>query len=109
MLTETYRGCKIRVRSGRKADFGNMFATLNGESVPCFEKHDEHKAMESIKRLVDEVNSGPVDGGRWAASYYIPGTFEMCPEGMHPQAIGGECMHPCCVESRGGPRAWSGA
>lgn len=108
MLTETYGGCKIKVRAGRKADFGRMFATLNGEAVPCYENRDEHKALESIKRLVDEVNSQPVDGGRWAASYYAPGTYEMCPEGMHPQAIGGECTHPCCVERRGGPRAWSG-
>lgn len=95
-MTETYRGSRIKVRSGRGASWGQMVATVNGEPFPVVERMSEAKAISEIERLLDHVYSAPIDGDRWPASYYAPGTYELCPVGIHPQEIGGQCTHATC-------------
>lgn len=95
-MTEKYSGCKIKVRAGRKATWGQMFAEVNGEFFPTVEKFDESKAIAEIKRTLGLVHSAPIDGDRWPASYYAPGTFELCDKGIHPREIGGKCTHSTC-------------
>lgn len=95
MTQETYNGCKIKVRAGRGATWGQMFATVNGESFPVVEKFDEAKAMVEIKRDLDHVHASPVDGDRWPANYYAPGTYTLCDKG-HPVALDGQCTHFTC-------------
>jgi hypothetical protein len=43
------------------------------------------------------VDREPVNGGRWSAHWYAPGTYTLCGEG-HPVALGGRCRHPYCQE-----------
>jgi hypothetical protein len=74
-----------------------MFATLNGKSCPVAERSSEAAAIVEIERMIDHVNSTRVDGDRWPANFYIPGTYEMCPEGIHPQELGGTCTHSTCL------------
>jgi hypothetical protein len=95
MMTEKYNGCKIKVRAGRKATWGRMLAEVNGESFPTVEQFDEAKAIAEIKRTLDHVHAAPVDGDRWPASYYAPGTYTLCGSG-HPVAVEGSCTHSTC-------------
>jgi hypothetical protein len=100
MRTETHSGCKIKVRAGRGATWGQMSATVNGQPFPVVEKFNEDKAISEIKRTLDHVHSAPIDGDRWPASYYAPGTYELCDEGIHPREIGGTCTHSTCQPGR---------
>jgi hypothetical protein len=77
-----------------------MFATVNGSPFPVVEKFDESEAIVEIKRTLDYVHSAPVDGDRWPASYYAPGTYELCDIGIHPRAIGEKCTHFGCSSGR---------
>lgn len=95
-MTRTHAGCKIKVRAGRRASWGRMVATVNGEHFPTAEQMDEPKAIAEIVRHLDHVHASPVDGSRHPGSYYAPGTYEMCDEG-HPRALGEECVHPYCA------------
>lgn len=99
MLTATHSGCKVRVRAGKRVDWGRMFATVNGEQFPVVEKFDEAKALAEIVRLLDAVHAVPVDGDRWPAYYYPPGSYVLCEHG-HPVTPGGECTHTYCRNNR---------
>jgi hypothetical protein len=95
MITETYKGRKIRVRKGR--EWGTVAATVNGVGVStacCY--GDQAKAAGQIRAQVDHIDREPVNGERWGAEWYAPGTFEMCPAGYHPMVIGGPCEHFTC-------------
>lgn len=96
-MTEMHSGCKIKVRAGRKQAWGTMIALVNGESFPVAEKFEEAQAVAEIKRTLDLVHSAPVDGDRWPANFYAPGTYELCDEGIHPREIGGQCQHFTCL------------
>lgn len=100
MKTETYRGRKLKVRVGRKNDFGKVFVTVNG--VTWTEAgHDEDKALASQRGTIDLIDRDPViDGDRWAAHWYAPGTYRLCETGIHPVALDGECRHFTCVRKR---------
>jgi hypothetical protein len=51
---------------------------------------------------IDVIDQDPiVDGDRWAAHWYAPGTYRLCEEGLHPVALEGECRHVTCVARRG--------
>lgn len=95
MMTKTFNGCRIKVRAGRKADYGKMFALVNGESFPVVEKFDEVKAIAEIERTLAHVHASPVDGESWPAYYYAPGTYTLCESG-HPVALAGQCTHQTC-------------
>lgn len=97
MKTETYRGSKIRVKSGKTAGtYGKLTATVNGEHFPTVESFDETKALIEIRKTLDYVYASPVDGDRWPASYYAPGTYEICDAGIHPREANGQCTHSTC-------------
>ena len=98
MITETYRDRKIKARKGR--EWGTILVTCNGESVGSRAGTDLSKAVASVKAWIDLIDLEPVDGNSWAAHWYAPGTYEMCPEGIHPQAIGGQCQHFTCIAKR---------
>lgn len=100
MKTETYKGRKIKVRAGRKADWGKVFVTVNGVSW-TENGHDEDKALASQRAWVDFIDQDQVvDGDRWAAYWYAPGTYRLCDESIHPVALDGECRHSTCVKKR---------
>lgn len=100
MMNETYKGRKLKVRAGRKADFGKMFVTVNGVTWTEI-GHDEAKALASQRNWIDFIDQDPVvDGDRWAAHWYAPGTFKMCETGVHPVALDGECRHATCAAKR---------
>lgn len=96
MISTTFNGCKIKVRAGKGKTWGRMSATLNGQDFYTVEKFDEAKAVAEIERMVTFVNAEPVDGNRWSANYYAPGTYELCDAGLHPREIGGQCTHATC-------------
>lgn len=99
MRTETYKGRKLKVRVGRKSDWGKTFASVNGTPVFLVEKFDEEKALAELRRDVDTIDQVPVDGDRNPAYWYAPGTYILCVSG-HPVALGGECLHFTCREER---------
>jgi len=103
MRTATHNGCKIKVRAGRGAAWGRVFATVNQESFPLVEKFDEAKALEEIMRTLNHVHAAPVNGDRWPAHYYAPGSYELCDEGLHPREIGGQCTHSWCQQRAAAP------
>jgi len=96
MKTKMFNGCKIRVRAGKGAESGRMIVTVNGESFPTVEKFDEAKAVAEIERDLADIHSEPIDGDRWPAHFYAPGTYELCDAGIHPREIGGQCKHATC-------------
>jgi hypothetical protein len=98
MITETYRGRKIKARKGR--EWGTILLTCNGEDIGSRDGTDLSKAVASVKAWIDFIDLKPVNGDRWSAHWYAPGTYEMCPEGIHPQEIGGQCQHSSCVAKR---------
>jgi hypothetical protein len=104
MKTETYAGRKISARLLKGGmDFGRIEIKLNGVVFRRPLGFDEDKAIGDLKRelaQVDEWTAGHgVDGDRWTADYFVPGTFEMCSIG-HPRDIGGACKHTWCVKHR---------
>lgn len=99
MKTETYKGRKLKVRVGRKNDFGKVFVTVNGERWTT-SGHDEDKELDNLRRWIDAVDEDPIDGNSWGAYWYAPGTYRLCDEEIHPVALDGECRHFTCVEKR---------
>lgn len=100
MKTETYRGRKLKVRAGRKEYFGKMFVTVNGERWTTSGR-DEDKELDNLRNWIDMVDQDPVvDGDRWAAHWYAPGTYRLCETGIHPIALDGECRHFTCARKR---------
>ena len=59
MITETYKGVRLRVRTLPGQDWGYTQMTVNG--VPWFKalERDENKAMEQLKRNVDAAHERP--------------------------------------------------
>ena len=99
MIRETYKGRKLTARKGR--EYGTAVVTCGGEPVSWPVTTDLAKALADVRAWIDFVDRDPsVDGDRWAAHWYAPGTYEMCPEGIHPQDIGGQCRHFTCVRAR---------
>lgn len=99
MKTETYRGRKLKVRAGRKGYWGKMFITVNGERWTTA-GHDEDKELDNLRRTIDSIGD-EIDGDAWAAYWYAPGTYTICDEGLHPVALGGQCLHFTCIRKRG--------
>ena len=74
MLTETYKGRKIRVKRGR--EWGTVAATVNGAHAATSNCYgDQAKAVEQIRAQIDFVDLEPVNGERWGAEWYAPGTY----------------------------------
>jgi hypothetical protein len=102
MIRETYRGRKLTARAGKGSDWGRILLTVNGEALYAPVGRDERAALGTVKAQVDFIDRDPsVDGDRWAACWYAPGTYEMCPGGLHPQDIGGPCRHSSCARKPG--------
>lgn len=100
MLTETYKGRKLRVKKGR--EWGTLACTINDGPSLSETSLDEQAAMTHLRAWVDLVDRDPVvDGSRWGAYMYAPGTYTLCDEGPHPVALGDQCRHPYCVTKRG--------
>ena len=95
MLGETYKGRRLRVKRGR--EWGVLDATVNGCSAGSRTSCDEAAVMRDLRNWVDLIDQEPVNGDRWGAEWYAPGTYAMCGEGLHPVALGGECQHFTCV------------
>lgn len=95
MVTETYRGRKIQARKGR--EWGTALVTVNGEPASWPTTTDLQAAADGVKSTIDFVDSEPfVNGERWAAYWYAPGTYELCDAGLHPRDVGGRCRHATC-------------
>jgi len=99
MLTETYKGRRLKVKKGR--EWGTLVGTCNGTPVTWPVSRDEAAAMDGLRGQVDWIDREPVNGARWGAEWYAPGTYTMCEEDLHPVAIGGKCQHPSCAKRRG--------
>lgn len=102
MITETYKGRKIRIVKGRGRDFGYSRVTLNGTELGKWQG-DESKVQGRIRGSIDGVDAvGGINGDKYGVEWYAPGTFEVCENG-HPKEIGGECLHSYCIERRPAP------
>jgi len=102
VITDVHKGRTIKVTKGREP--GTLRVTVNGIPVACSRiSSDQQAALEDAKNTIDFIDRDPVvDGDRWNACWYAPGTYELCPEG-HPVALAGKCRHSYCVtrEERG--------
>lgn len=98
MKRETYKGRKIKVVAGRGADWGYTRITLNGVDMGKW-MQSEDEALRSTRGTIDHADEVGVNGDRYGAEWYAPGTFELCDEG-HVKEIGGECLHSWCVGQR---------
>ena len=99
MITETYRGRKLKVKKGR--EWGTLVGTVNGTPATWPTSRDETAAIQNMRSQIDYIDREPVDGNRWGAEWYAPGTYTMCDEGIHPVALGGQCQHFTCKRDRG--------
>ena len=94
MIRETYRGRKLKVARGST---GGLVGWINGQPMPTRYGVPEDEVIAQLRRDIDLVDQDPgVDGDRWAAYMYAPGTYELCGQGLHPKAIGGPCRHKSC-------------
>ena len=98
MLTETYRGRKLRVRKGR--EWGTLDATVNGVATLTLTGCDEAAVLTQLRADIDWIDREPVNGDRWGAEWYAPGTYTLCVKGLHPVALDGECEHFTCKRER---------
>jgi len=98
MLTETYKGRKLRVKKGK--DEGTLVGSVNGTPVTWPIGRDEARVITELRAQIDWIDREPVNGARWGAEWYVPGTYTLCAEGPHPVALGGECQHPYCIRKR---------
>lgn len=101
MITETYKGRKIRIVKGRGRDFGYSRVTLNGTELGKW-LGDEARVLQSLHGYIDVTDRTGINGDKYGAEWYAPGTFELCENG-HPKEIGGECLHSYCIERRPAP------
>jgi hypothetical protein len=95
MIQETYKGRELKVAKGGEGGTGRV-GSINGQPMPVRYGVPEQEVIEDLRRDIDFVDQAPVDGGRWAAWMYAPGTYELCEEGLHPKAIGERCLHKSC-------------
>lgn len=98
MLTETYKGRRLRAQRGQQ--WGTLAVKVNGQLVATLTSRDEAAALAQLRRDIDWIDQEPVNGDRWAAYWYAPGTYQLCPEGLHPVALGGLCQHFTCRRRR---------
>src|SRR5258708_6616083 len=87
MIRETYHGRKLTARAGKGTDWGRILLTVNGEAVYAPMGRDERAALDQLRRQINAIDAEPINGNAWDARWYAPGTFEMCPAGIHPQEI----------------------
>lgn len=99
MKRETYKGRKLQTTKG--TEYGYSRAKINGVDLG-HHLGNEEAAMQWMKNTIDFIDREDVNGGRWAAHWYVPGTYELC-ENDHPKTIGGECLHSYCVSLRPAP------
>ena len=92
MITETYKGRKIKVVKGR--DWGHSRVLLNGVDRGSFAE-TQQAALASIKGAIDHADRVGVSSGRYPAEFYAPGTYELCEHG-HAMPVGGPCAHSSC-------------
>ena len=100
MTVEVYKGRKIVARTRRDPRVGKLaYATINGEKVEetYYRASVLAELIDRVKSYVDLVDRDPVDGDRWGIHWYDPSKVELCPEGIHPQEIGGQCRHRTCL------------
>jgi hypothetical protein len=97
MIRETYKGRRLKVVKNR--DTGGLAGSINGHLMPARYGVPEQEVIEQFHRDIDFVDQAPVDGGRWGAYMYAPGTYELCEKGLHPKAIGEPCLHKSCREA----------
>lgn len=95
MLRETYKGRKLKVTRGGEGRLGTV-GSINGQPMPARYGVPEDQVLEQLRHDIDFVDQAPVDGGRWGAYMYAPGTYELCGKGLHPKAIGEPCRHQSC-------------
>ncbi len=95
MSREVYKGRKLLVRKGR--DWGQMVGYVNGVPVTWPITRDDEVAMQNMRSQIDFIDREPVNGDRWGAEWYAPGTYKMCDEGIHPVTLDGECQHFTCI------------
>jgi hypothetical protein len=97
VLAETYRGRRIRARPTSDRWQGRRHEGLvNGEPTGDRDP-DPHKVLACLRAWIDFIDRDPVvDGGRWPAHWYAPGTYHLCPDG-HPVAPDGACRHTWCT------------
>jgi hypothetical protein len=104
MTRETYKGRKLKVVKNGEA--GGLVGLINGQPMPARYGVPEQEVIEQLRRDIDFVDQDPVvDGGRWDACMYAPGTYELCAND-HPRTPGGPCRHPYCQgrDGKGEPR-----
>ena len=95
MIRETYKGRKLKVV--KDGGTGGLVGAINGQPMPARYGVPEQEVIEQLRRDIDFVDQDPVvDGGRWDAYMYAPGTYELCEQGLHPKAIGEQCRHKSC-------------
>jgi hypothetical protein len=98
VIRETYKGRRLVARTGQQ--HGRVDVTCNGELAHWQTGRDLAAALVPVRAQIDAIDAEPVNGDKWGAHWYAPGTYEMCPEGIHPQAIGGQCQHFTCIRKR---------
>lgn len=94
MIRETYKGRKLQVV---KAGSG-LVGFINGQPMPARYGVPEREIIEQFHRDINYVNQLPIDGGRWGAYMYAPGTYELC-ENDHAKAPGEPCRHSYCQQA----------
>ena len=97
MTLETYKGRKLKVV---KAAGGGLVGSVNGQPMPARYGVPAQEIIAQFRSDIDHVDQAPVDGGRWGAYMYAPGTYELCGNG-HPRTPGEPCKHPYCQERPG--------
>lgn len=100
MIRETYKGRALKVV---KDGSGGLTGSINGQPMPT-RYAPEQAIIEQFRRDIDLVDEAPVDGNRWGAYMYAPGTYEMCDNG-HPKVIGEPCRHGYCQQAATGKGA----
>jgi hypothetical protein len=95
MIQETYKGRKLKVVKGGEGGTG-LTGSINGQPMPVRYGVPKQEVIEDLRRDIDFVDQAPVDGGRWEACMYAPGTYELCEKGLHPKAVGEPCRHKSC-------------
>lgn len=99
MTGEIYKGRRLRAKRTNDRFHGRRYeALVNGVGTGTYDYDDPQKALDTVKAWIDFIDRDPViDGGRWPAHWYAPGTYTLC-EDNHPVALDGECRHPACAQ-----------
>lgn len=87
MITETYKGCHIKVTNGTLR--GRVRILLNGTPQGEFDESQEN-ALRITKANIDDAQQYDVFSGIYPPAYYPPNTYELCDDG-HAKPIGGQC------------------